>query len=255
MAYLYPFGQQVKSLVQQDRTPKKVFVLGVYASAVHARWKKDGKTICPALAVASEPRIFWDGNVDEAKEIISKIHIPEEVGTLEPAGTHLNGPSAKVLDEHILGALGYTRKDAWLCDLLPETRINDGQAKVIEKEYNPLIEKYGLNEVTIPKRPTVFSNAQRCEEIVAELKESKASLLILLGDIPIAQFLSRVAEVPYKSLQEYVELYSYGTITAATVDGHTINVLPLAHPRQIGALGAHSEKWNKLHQSWELKIK
>ena len=186
MSYQYPFGQQVQSLVQQDRTPKKVFVLGVYASAVHARWKKDGKTICPALAVASEPRIFWDGNIQEAKEIISKIQIPTEVGTLEPAGEHLNGPSAKVLDEHILGALGCTRKDAWLCDLLPETRINDGQAKVIEKEYNPLIEKYGLNEVTIPKRPTVFCDDKRRQEIVSELKDSKASLLILLGDIPIA---------------------------------------------------------------------
>ena len=254
MSYQYPFGQQVQSLVQQDRTPKKVFVLGVYASAVHARWKKDGKTICPALAVASEPRIFWDGNVEEAREIISKIQIPEEVGTLEPAGTHLNGPSAKVLDEHILGILGYSRKDAWLCDLLPETRINDGQAKVIEKEYNPLIEKYGLNEVSIPKRPTIFCDGKRSQEIVSELKESKASLLVLLGDIPIAQFLNKVAEVPYKSLQEYVELYGYGTITAATVDGHTVNVLPLAHPRQIGALGAHSDKWTKFHQEWESNI-
>jgi len=86
MTYLYPFGQQVHTLVQQDRTPKKVFVLGVYASAVHARWKKDGKTICTALSVASEPRIFWDGNIEEAKKIISKISIPEEVGTLEPVG-------------------------------------------------------------------------------------------------------------------------------------------------------------------------
>ena len=134
MKYQYPFGETVKRVVQQDRTPKKVFVLGVYASAVHARWQKGGKTICPALAVASEPRIFWDGNLEEAKEIISKIAIPKEAGTLEPAGAHLNGPSAKVLDEHILGALGYTRADAWLCDLLPETRINDGQKKVIEKK-------------------------------------------------------------------------------------------------------------------------
>jgi len=83
MDYQYPFGQKVKALVQQDRTPKKVFVLGVYASAVHARWKKDGKTVCTALAVASEPRIFWDGNIEEAKEIISSISIPKEVGTLE----------------------------------------------------------------------------------------------------------------------------------------------------------------------------
>ena len=129
MSYYYPFGETVHPLVQQDRTPKKVFVLGVYASAVHARWKIGSKTICPAMAVASEPRIFWDGNPEEAAEIISRIHLPEGLGTLEPAGSHLNGPSAKVLDEHILAPLGFTRKDAWLCDLLPETRINAGRSK------------------------------------------------------------------------------------------------------------------------------
>ena len=251
MSYQYPFGQTVKPLVQQDRTPKKVFVLGVYASAVHARWKKDGKVFCQALAVASEPRIFWDGNIEEAKEIISKISIPKEVGTLEPAGRHLNGPSAKVLDEHILGTLGYYRKDAWLCDLLPETRLNSSQEKVITERYNPLIEQYGLNKVTIPERPSVFCDAQRCQEILSELKESQANLLILLGDIPIAQFLNVVADVPYTSLQEYVDLNGYGTATDAVIVGRTIKVLPLAHPRQIGALGAHSEKWNKLHQEWE----
>ncbi len=254
MDYQYPFGQKVKPLVQQDRTPKKIFVLGVYASAVHARWKKDGKTVCTALAVASEPRIFWDGNIEEAKEIISKISIPPEVGTLEPAGSHLNGPSAKVLDEHILGTLGYTRKDAWLCDLLPETRLNSGQVKVITERYNPLIKQYGLNEVTIPERPNVFCDAQRCQEILSELKESQANLLVLLGDLPIVQFLNAVANVPYHSLQEYVDLYGYGTATDAVIDGRTIKVLPLAHPRQIGALGSHSEKWNKLHQEWESNL-
>ena len=38
MTCFFPFGETVKRLVQEDRTPKKVFVLGVYASAVHARW-------------------------------------------------------------------------------------------------------------------------------------------------------------------------------------------------------------------------
>lgn len=251
MNYQYPFGQTVTPLRQQDRTPKKVFVLGVYASAVHARWKKDGKTICQALAVASEPRIFWDGNPEEAKEIIGKIAIPKELGQLEPAGRHLNGPSAKVLDEHILGTLGYMRKDAWLCDLLPETRLNSSQVKVIHEKYNPLIEKYGLNKVTIPERPTMFCDEKRCQEILQELKESQAQMLILLGDIPIAQFLNMVSEVPYHSLQEYVDLYGYGTATNAVIDGRSIKVLPLAHPRQIGALGAHNEKWNRLHLEWE----
>ena len=32
-----------------------------------------------------------------------------------------------------------------------------------------------------------------------------------------------------------------------------IKVLPLAHPRQIGALGAHSERWNIMHKDWENK--
>ena len=123
--------------------------------------------------------------------------------------------------------------------------------KVIKEKYNPIIEKYGLNEVTIPERPTVFSDPQRNKEILEELQESQAHLLVLLGDIPIAQFLNEVDTVPYKTLQEYVDLYGYGNPTEIKIDGRTIQVLPLAHPRQIGALGAHSEKWNKLHQDWE----
>lgn len=106
MAYYFPFGEMVHSLVQQDRTPKQVFILGVYASAVHAKWRRGTDVICQALAVASEPRIFWDGDPEEAKAIIDQIRMPTELGTLEPAGRQLNGPSAKVLDEHILAPLG-----------------------------------------------------------------------------------------------------------------------------------------------------
>ena len=58
----FPFGEPLRILRQQDRTPKKVFVLGVYASAVHAIWySPEGKILCKALAVASEPEIFWNG--------------------------------------------------------------------------------------------------------------------------------------------------------------------------------------------------
>ena len=251
MAYLFPFGQELHQLVQEDRSPKKVFVLGVYASAVHARWKKDGQIICQALAVASEPCIFWDGKEEKAKEIISKIQIPAELGYLEPAGKQLNGPSAKVLDDNILAPLGYTRADAWLCDCLPETRINSSQAKVIRERYDPLIEEYGLNPVTIPTRPTSFCDHKRAEEITAELMESQAEFFILLGDIPIAQYLKKVADIPYSTLGEYVDLYGYGNITETVINGKIVKVLPLAHPRQIGALGAHSEKWCQAHRYWE----
>ena len=251
MKYYFPFGQELHPLVQEDKSPKKVFVLGVYASAVHARWKKDGQIVCQALAVASEPRIFWDGNPDEARSIIDAIAIPKELGVLEPAGRQLNGPSAKVLDENILAPLGYTRKDAWLCDCLPETRLNPSQVKALNEKYNPLIDQYGLNPVTIPRRPNSFCNQARSTEITEELLQSQAELLVLLGDIPIAQYLKKVIDVPYSSLGEYVERYGYGTKTEITIQGRTIQVLPLAHPRQIGALGAHSEKWFLMHKKWE----
>ncbi len=251
MPYYFPFGQELYPLVQEDKSPKKVFVLGVYASAVHARWKKDGKVICQALAVASEPRIFWDGNPEEAKSIIDRVEIPAELGTLEPASRQLNGPSAKVLDENILAPLGFTREDAWLCDCLPETRINSSQAKVLREKYNPLIEEYGLNPVTIPARPSLFCDKKRSEEITEELMQSEAELLVLLGDIPISQYLNQVTNVPYSTLGEFVALYGYGNPTETDICGKTIKVLPLAHPRQIGALGAHSERWNLAHSEWE----
>ena len=253
MSYYFPFGKKLHPLVQEDKSPKKVFVLGVYASAVHARWKKDGKIVCQALAVASEPRIFWDGNEDEARQIISEINMPNELGYLEPAGKQLNGPSAKVLDDNILAPLGYTRKDAWLCDCLPETRLNPSQVKALREKYNVLIEKYNLNEVTIPNRPASFCDAERSKEITKELMDSEATLLVLLGDIPISQYLKKVASVPYTTLGEYVDLYGYGTKTEVVINGKKIQVLPLAHPRQIGALGAHSEKWYLAHKEWEAK--
>ena len=201
--------------------------------------------------MASEPRIFWDGNLEEAAEIISRINIPKELGTLEPADPKFNGPSAQTLDDHILKPLGFTRDDVWLCDLLPETRLNKGQQKAIEERYNTQIEKYGLNKVTIPNRPSLFCDNERCKEILKELEESQAGLLVLLGDIPIKQFLNRVASVNYHSLKEYKDIYEYGKSSEVTINGRTIKVLPLAHPRQIGALGGHNKEWFNEHQKWE----
>ena len=260
MAYHFPFGQEVRPVVQQNRTPKKVFVLGVYASAVHARWKgRDGKVICKALAVASEPEIFWKGDTKKAKKIISKINIPEGAGTLEPAASNLNGPSGKILDDRILAYLGdkknkiKIRDDVWLCDLLPESRLNPGQVKVIEDKYNPLVKQYGLTPVPIEelKRPKKFCDQKRCEEILEELRESQAKLLVLLGDIPIKEFLNKVAKVDFTSLKEYVEKNGYGKSVEVVIDNRKIDVLPLAHPRQIGALGSHSKKWSNEHSKWE----
>jgi hypothetical protein len=113
---IFPFGQPVQEVAQADRSQKRVFVLGVYASAVHARWiGSDNKTIVNALAVASEPYIFWRGENSEA--IIQKIFVPQKIGKLVPANRQFNGPSGIALDDLILKPLRLTRNDAWLCDL------------------------------------------------------------------------------------------------------------------------------------------
>jgi len=79
--------------------------------------------------------------------------------------------------------------------------------------------------------------------------------LILLGDIPIQQFLNKVASVKYNSLQEFQDIYGYGNPTEANIGCTKLKVLPLAHPRQIGGLGFHSKWWKKVHQGWEDRLK
>ena len=76
-------------------------------------------------------------------------------------------------------------------------------------------------------------------------------MLVLLGDKPIKQFLNKVADVDYKSLNDYKEGYDYGFITETVINGKTYKILPIAHPRQIGALGSHSNNWFNEHQAWE----
>jgi hypothetical protein len=107
-------------------------LLGVYASALHARWLEDsGKQLVAALAVASEPEIFWKGR--DAVEQIARIKLPPGAGTLALPNRNLNGPSGKTLDELYLKSLGLTRNETWLCDILPETRLNPHQVKAIKR--------------------------------------------------------------------------------------------------------------------------
>lgn len=134
----FPFGNPVHAVTQKDQSRKKVFVLGVYASAVHAKWIwNDGKSLISAMAVASEPEIFWDGNTVEAQNIISGIKLPENTGSLILPNGNLNGPSGKVLDEMYLKPLGFTRNDVWLCDLVPYSCMNGRQEKALKTKYDP----------------------------------------------------------------------------------------------------------------------
>jgi hypothetical protein len=247
----FPFGQPLKLVKQQDRTPKKVFVLGVYSSAVHAVWySAKGKRLCKALAVASEPYIFWNG--ENAADIISKITVPSGAGHLEPAEDKFNGPSGKTLDELYLAPLGFSRSDAWLCDLVPHSFMNDGQKKAITKKYNPDREKYGLPVASIPEEPrNLMIDTNRLNEILAELEASQAETIILLGNDPIKLFLSKVSDCKKTKLGDFGrDTKTYGYPHSVHINGKQYTVIPLAHVRQGGRLGWNSIKWERLHTNW-----
>jgi uracil-DNA glycosylase len=246
---LFPFGEQVLPVLQTDKREKSVFVLGVYASAVHAKWlDKDGKTLVRALAVASEPSIFWRG--EDVDEIIANVEIPEELGRLEPAAPNLNGPSGLALDTHFLMPLGYRREDAWLCDLVPHSCVNEGQSRAIQREYEPLRAQYGLPKPTVPNVPKQLADKARQAAILNELLESKATTLITLGDEPLKWFAALLSGC-HKRLKDFGETPdTYGKLHEIQIGDRTLNLLPLVHPRQAGRLGAHSAKWAELHEAW-----
>ena len=204
--YYFPFGQKLLQVKQLDRSPKKAFVLGVYASAVHARWlDKKGKQIVSALAVASEPEIFWEG--ENADQIISKMIIPNELGELTtPNNRNLNGPSGRALVDLYLKPLKLEKNNTWLCDILPESRMNEHQCKAIKEYYTPdIISKYNLSPATIPQfNKSDLNSLVRQQEILEELELSKADTIILLGDLPIHWFL-RFHNKEYKKLSDFGE--------------------------------------------------
>ncbi|HEV2480971.1 MAG TPA: hypothetical protein VGS79_14945 [Puia sp.] len=251
--HFFPFGQILKKVEQADKSPKKAFVLGVYASAVHARWiDKDGRQKVAALAVASEPSIFWTG--DNAEEIIKAINVPEQLGRLTaPTDKRLNGPSGRALDRLYLEPLWLSRQDTWLCDLLPESRVNEQQRKAIDKHYSDAIaQQYGLAKATVPDFAGAELDSQtRREEILRELEASQADTLILLGDLPIRGFLYFYNDTKYTRLFQFgKEKGEYGRPYELRINNRHYNVIALCHPRQADRLGNSSSKWGQLHDYW-----
>ncbi len=252
MSYNFPFGKPLTAVKQKDKTPKKAFLLGVYASAVHAKWTdKNGKQKVSAFAVASEPDIFWTGQ--HAEEIISSIYIPSELGKLTvPTNQKLNGPSGVALDEKFLTPLKLDRQSTWLCDIIPESRVNENQRIAIDNNYTEdLIIKYNLPLATVPNFDKAeLKSESRSKEILQELEASQAQTLILLGDLPIKWFLNYYNK-EYSKLSQFGEtIETYGREHEIVINNKIYNVIPLCHPRQADSLGKSNEKWKYLHDNW-----
>lgn len=244
MEHTFPFGQPIRPVKQvNDCHPKKYFILGVYSSAVHVKWYgPDGKIRIRAMAVATEPEIFWKGGNDYVEKVIETINLDKKYGYLKPADAQFNGPSGNCLDDNYLTPLGVKRENVWLCDLLPYSRMNPKQEKALKERYDGFVDI----PYNFPPVPRPIADANRVKEIVSELKQSGAKEIILLGDEPIKYFLNAFD----KTITKLSQIENYADPLNVTIDDEEYKVTCLVHPRQAARLGASSESWNKEHQKW-----
>ena len=230
----FPFGHPVRHIVQTDRAPKRVFVLGAYASAVHARWyDMQGKLLVKSLGVASEPCLYWRG--DGVEDILSGIDVPPKAGFLLPAVRRYNGPCGRSIDRDYLEPLGLARKQAWLCNLVPHSCMNARQADAVSLYNAPLAQQFRLPPASWPASPENFTDGRRRETIASEVLESAAEVLITLGDLPLEWFATFFGS--HATLRAYGhDPASYGRVHELKIHSRTLRLLPLAHPRQAAGL-------------------
>jgi hypothetical protein len=160
-------------------------------------------------------------------------------------------PSCRVvLDTHFLNPQGYSRDNAWLCDLVPHSCMNERQETAVPDKYVPVQRALGLPDCSSWQRvPGELASQERRLEIERELLESGASVIVTLGDQPLIWFTRHYGS--RRKLASYGKTGSeYGRLHPIVVGGRELQHLPLVHPRQAGRLGAHSPHWAECHASW-----
>jgi hypothetical protein len=98
--------------------------------------------------------------------------------------------------------------------------------------------------------PIALTNETRRKVIWDEIQQSGARTLILLGDKPIQWFLTYF-NPSWKRLGDFLrDGQPYGKLWTINIMDKQMEVLPLAHPRQIAKLGQSSSVWYEHHQIW-----
>jgi len=241
----FPFGEPIQAVTWSDGGPKRVVVVGVYPSAVHARWiGVNGKQRIGALAVANEPEPFWTGEDDEL--IVQSVsgRLPSGVGSLEPA--RLNGVSGKALDP-LLDCLGLQHRHVRIIDLWNRYLANSAQEaarkrEIERSEASGELQVAELLEATRwTQRAKITTLPQdRQPAFSEEFEEADPAWVVTLGEEPV------------KALKlEDLSLSDYGSIRRGVkVCDKTVNVIALAHTRQIAKHGLHAPEWFDAHQRW-----
>lgn len=266
---VFPFGA-----VSRRRPPRvptgetRVFVLGVYPSALHVRWilpawaqQEFGRTHVSSLAVDVEPKVFWEGADPPASTLVQQWEKryfpgddPNTFGTVQPGH---NGSSGFNVANEILAKFGWRLDDVWLTDASNRFYVKKGpgkkpgQADVIHTVYNPFAQQVGLPQASLPPRPTpaaLVGTAVKEEgsRLVQEWLQATAPILITLGEEArqVAAALAEDSEGPPRQpLRSHDPQYGHpGRIAIA---GHDARWMALTHP------GNRSQTWTSARQAWQ----
>lgn len=246
----FPFGRP--SARRPPRVPSsgeaELFVLGVYPSALHVRWRRpDGKTI-GALAVDDGPTVFWDGadaraRIDAWRDAVGW---RDSWGTIGMAGG--NGSSGRVVVDDVLRPLGVSVEATYFTDCLPYYFVKSGagsQGARIAEVYVPFAEVNGLPVAELPPRPTEKVLVRRTldeesGELGDQLVGSGAARVVTLGQEAADVFAVLTGSENVLLKQDL----GYGTWVAVHFQGRRFDWLPLTHP------GNRNQAWKGRHQRW-----
>ena len=231
----FPFGATLRPVAPSASCPRRVFVLGVYSSALHARWKygPGPRDYVAALAVDNEPSPFWNGSDEE--ELIARVHPP--FGTLHPAPQ--NGASGKVLDNEYLFPLDVDRRDCWITDLHNQYLARENQREAFERAFKHARQPAPPWKLP-PRIGTLTLSPSRRGELKDEFQAARPSWLLTLGEEPLSALGLPSLDKP-----------GYGVPRLVTLWGRSVCHIAFTHPRNAGRLGKSSPAWYEVHQQWK----
>ena len=207
------------------QTRPSVFILGVYPSALDARWKYGpcGSDHIQALAIANEPEPFWDST--NQLRLIAR-HRPHLASSFP---LHRTDCRARLYAIGTSSHLASTLPAAGLPMSL--TPLNTGTEECILGCI--YASQVAPPDWSLPIRPRrIVPDEQRLAALESELREASPTWLITLGDEPLATL----------SLG-HLSQFDYGRPIPGRPFGIDTNLLSFTYPRNAGRFGKrHSKK-------------
>ena len=230
----FPFGQFVTPRPPSARSPRPLFVLGAYPSAVHVAWQPPSPfRRVTAIAVDDEPTPFWDGadQLAVVERWKSAVGFRDEWGQVR-ANPQLNGPCGQKFVANVLAPLGFTASEACVTDCLDTYRSSMDGAARIEDTYNPWASRAGLPPADLAPHPTEAAIVRESLQshrarLLRELGDARPDLIVTLGNAALRVL--RELVVTTSELRK-LAVESYGTELTVRIAGHVARWLPLAHP-------------------------